>query len=178
MEVFGLSIQTVVFSIFLPYLFFSLLIYALLRKSSIFGEKTERLNLLLALVISALSISSLYYMGLTTWLPFLATFLTIASFLLVYVYGIGNYALKKVAFYEEEVKGDKKKFEEGVENCKKIWERFESEKDINKKLMLLGEMKNEVEKIKPIAEKLGINLHDYEWYKKYEETMGGIGRSQ
>ncbi|MEM7822606.1 MAG: hypothetical protein QXI23_03950, partial [Candidatus Aenigmatarchaeota archaeon] len=86
------------------------------------------------------------------------------------------YALKKVAFYKEEAIGDKKKFEIGVENCKKIWERFEAESNVSKKVMILGEMKNEVEKIKPLAEKLGINLYDYDWYKKYEEAIAGLGR--
>ncbi|MEM7822366.1 MAG: hypothetical protein QXI23_02695, partial [Candidatus Aenigmatarchaeota archaeon] len=167
MEIFGLTYDQLIFSIFLPFLFFFLLIYALLRKSKILGEQAERLNLLLALVISALGIFSLYYLGLTTWLPFLAAFLAVMAFLLMYAYGVGSYALKKVAFYKEEAIGDKKKFEIGVENCKKIWERFEAENNVNKKVMILGEMKNEVEKIKPLAEKLGINLYDYDWYKKY-----------
>ncbi|MEM5855460.1 MAG: hypothetical protein QXG39_02365 [Candidatus Aenigmatarchaeota archaeon] len=176
MEIFGLTYDQLIFSIFLPLLFFFLLIYALLRKSKILGEQAERLNLLLALVISALGIFSLYYLGLTTWLPFLAAFLAVMAFLLMYAYGVGSYALKKVAFYKEEAIGDKKKFEIGVENCKKIWERFEAESNVSKKVMILGEMKNEVEKIKPLAEKLGINLYDYDWYKKYEEAIAGLGR--
>ncbi|MEM5855684.1 MAG: hypothetical protein QXG39_07845 [Candidatus Aenigmatarchaeota archaeon] len=178
MEIFSLSYDQLIFSLFLPFLLFFLLIYTLLRKSKIFGNEAEKLNLLLALVISALGIFSLYSLGLAYWLPFFAAFLAIAAFLLMYAYGAGSYALKKVAFYKEEATGERKKFEERAENCKKIWERFESEKDVGKKFMVLGEMKNEIEKIKPIAEKLGINLYDYDWYKKYEEAIASMGRSQ
>ncbi|MEM5766227.1 MAG: hypothetical protein QW423_01160 [Candidatus Aenigmatarchaeota archaeon] len=176
MEIFGLGFQDLIFSLFLPFLFFSLLIYILLKKSKILGEQTERLNILLALIISALGIFSLYYMGLTTWLPYLAAFLALAAFLLIYFYGIGNFVLKKMDFYGIE-KNEKKKFDTGVENCKKIWESFERETNPEKKIMFLGEMKSEVEKLKSLAEKLGMDLYSFDWYKKYNEIISKLGES-
>ena len=175
MEVLGIEFQELLFSIFLPFLFFYILLYALLTKSKIFGENANRLNSILALVISALGIFSLYHLGLTTWLPFLAAFLIVSAFILVFAFGVGTTALKKVTGYVKEATLDKK-FEEGTEKCKSIWERFEAEKDAVKKAILFGEMKNEVERLKPIAEKLGKNLNEYEWYRKYEEVKSQFGR--
>jgi len=175
MEVFGIEFQELLFSIFLPFLFFYILLYALLTKSKIFGENANRLNSILALVISALGIFSLYHLGLTTWLPFLAAFLIVSSFILIFIFGVGGIAFKKATVFAEEATL-KKKFEEEVEKCESIWERFEAEKDAVKKAILFGEMKNEVEKLKPIAEKLGKNLNEYEWYRKYEEVKSQFGR--
>ena len=175
MEILGFTLDELIFSLFLPFLFFYILLYALLTKSKIFGENANRLNSLLALVISALGIFSLYYLGLTTWLPFLAAFLIVSSFIIIFAFGVGSTALKKVKFYEEEAIGDRKKFEEGIGKCKSIWERFEAERDNAKKMLILGEMKNEVEKIKSLAEKLGKNLNEYEWYRKYEEIKNRFG---
>ncbi|MEM5853184.1 MAG: hypothetical protein QXG39_06675 [Candidatus Aenigmatarchaeota archaeon] len=169
MEVFGLTLQELIFSIFLPFLLFYILIYALLTKSKILGENVNKLNSMLSLVISALGIFSLYSLGLAYWLPFFAAFLAVAAFVLVYVFGVGGLAFKKIGKYKEEATGDKKKFEEGVKNCEEIWEKFKRETDLTKKAMILGEMKNEVEKLKPLAEKLGENLGKYQWYRDYEK---------
>jgi hypothetical protein len=175
MEILGFTLDELIFSLFLPFLFFYILLYALLTKSKIFGENANKLNSVLALVISALGIFSLYYLGLTTWLPFLAAFLIVSSFIIIFAFGVGSTALKKVKFYEEEAIGDRKKFEEGIGKCKSIWERFEAERDDAKKMLILGEMKNEVERIKPLAEKLGKNLNEYEWYRRYEEIRSRFG---
>jgi len=167
MGIFTLSYDELIFSIFLPFLFFFLLTYALLKKSQILGEQARRLNLILAMVISALGIFSLYSFGLTTWLPFLAAFLIVASFLLIFGFGVGSYALKKVAFFYEEE--DMKKFEEGVKKCQEIYNELSKTKDDAERLKLFGKLESEIERLKPIANKLGKNIKDFEWYKRYEE---------
>jgi divalent metal cation (Fe/Co/Zn/Cd) transporter len=179
MEVFGIELQELLFSIFLPFLFFYILLYALLTKSKIFGENANRLNSLLALVISALGIFSLYSLGLSYWLPLLAAFLAVAAFVLIFFFGVGGYSIKKVSDYisgEAFKTEDEKNFEKRVKKCEEIWNEFEKESDVVKKENLLSKFESEVNNLKPLAEKLGKSLSNFPWYRKYEElkSRGGI----
>ena len=176
MEIFGIEFQELLFSIFLPFLFFYILLYALLTKSKIFGEKVNRLNSLLALVISALGIFSLYSLGFSYWLPFLAAFLAVATFVFMFFFGVGGYGVKKTSTYisgEAFKTEDEKRFEAIKKNCEEIWNEFEKESDINKKAVLLSRFESEVNNLKPLAEKLGKSLYDFPWYKRYEELKLG-----
>ena len=179
MEVFGLALDELIFYIFLPFLFFYLLIYALLRKSQILGKPKEAntLNTLLALVISALGIMSLYYLGLSTVLPFLAGFTAVAAFIILYMGGIFGHMKEKVPSY---VSGqafkteDEKKFEAGVKNCENIWERYKAEPRGKAREQALREMVTEVSKLEPIASKLNKSLYEFEWYREYKILIGEI----
>jgi len=178
MEVFGVELQELIFSLFLPFLFFYILLFALLKKSKILGENANRLNSLLALVISALGIFSLYSLGLSYWLPFLAAFLAVAAFVSMFFFGIGGYGIKKTSSYisgEAFKTEDEKRFEAIKKNCEEIWNEFEKESDINKKASLFARLESEINSLKPLAEKLGKSLYDFPWYRRYEELKSGRG---
>ncbi|MEM5854874.1 MAG: hypothetical protein QW472_00945 [Candidatus Aenigmatarchaeota archaeon] len=164
-NIFGIETQELIFSIFLPFLFFYLLIYALLTKSKIFGESANRINSILSLVISALGIFSLYSLGLAYWLPFLAAFLAVAAFASLYFLGVSSYSLKKI----QDITENEKKFKDGVKKCEEIWEGLNKTKDPVEQMKLIGKLESEIERLRPLAEKLGKNLEDFEWYRKYKE---------
>ncbi|MEM5772749.1 MAG: hypothetical protein QXL86_00790 [Candidatus Aenigmatarchaeota archaeon] len=177
-SIFGIELQELIFSIFLPFLFFYILIYALLTKSKVLGENTNRLNSMLALVISALGIFSLYSLGLAYWLPFLAAFLAVAAFASLYFLGLIGYTTQKTTNYisgEAFKTEDEKRFEAIKKNCEELWNNFENETNLNKKAELLAKLENEINSLKPLAEKLGKSLYDFPWYKKYEELKSMAG---
>jgi hypothetical protein len=167
-EILGLGMQDFFFQIFLPFLFFFLLIYALLRKTKILGEgtQTNRLNSLIALTLSALSIFSLYSLGLSASLPILGAITVVAVFVALFLTGTVSYGLKKEKEYisQEAFKTkDEKKFDAGVKNCENLWKRYEKTNDTK----LLQEMANEVKTIDPLAKKLGKTLYDYDWFNGF-----------
>lgn len=176
MEILGLALQDFIFSIFLPFLFFYILLYALLRKSRILGDprETNTMNTLLALVISALSILSLYSMGLASLLPILGAITAVSAFIIMFLLGITGYSANKTRGY---VSGDafktedEKKFDAGVKNCEKIWERVKKEPNDQKALQ---EMSAEVSNLEPLAKKLGRSLYDYSWYKEFKDLMSEV----
>jgi len=175
MDIFGLTLQEVIFSIFLPFLFFFLLVYALLRKSRILGEPKEvnALNTLISLVISALGISSIYYLGLSTWLPFIAGFMAVVAFVSLYLFGILGRVKEKMPSYasgEAFKTEDEKKFAKGMKDCEGLWERYQKQKDPEAKKQLYAQLASEVNKLKPLADKLNKSLYDYEWYREATET--------
>jgi len=174
MDIFGFAPNELIFYIFLPFLFFYLLIYALLRKTEILGKPKEAntLNVFLALVISTLGTFSLYYLGLSYWLPFLAGFIAVSGFIILYFYGIYGRVKERTTsyasgdFFKTE---DEKKFGAGVKNCEGDWERFKKEKNPEIKKQLLGRLNSEVAELDQLAKKLGKSLYDYEWYKEIAE---------
>jgi hypothetical protein len=180
MEIFGIASEELIFSIFLPFLFFYLLVYALLRKSMILGkpEEANTLNIFLALTISALGTFSIYYFGLSTWLPFLAGFTAVAAFIILYLYGIFGRAKEKLPSYisgEAFKTEDEKKFDAGVRNCQGLWENFEKEQKPENRENLAKQLVSEINNLDPLAKKLGKSLYEYEWYRmlrKGGETRG------
>jgi len=161
-EIFGLSLQEFIFNIFLPFIFLYLLIYALLRKSKILGETKEanRLNTMLALVISALGIFSLHSLGLATFLPYLAAFTAVAAFAIMYMMGIFRYSILRLKTEEE------RKFDSLIKDCEEIWKKFKAEKDVKIKEKWIKEILSKSSELKPLAEKLGKSLYEYEWYSE------------
>lgn len=173
MDIFGLPLTDFIFDIFLPFLFFYILLYAMLRKSKILGDpkETNMMNSLLALVISALSILSLYSLGFTSWLPGFGAALAVAAFVLLFIFGVLGSAMKKTTGYvsgEAFKTEDEKKFDAGLKNGKAIWERLKKDSQ-NKKIW--QEMKTEISKLESLAEKLGKSLYDYDWYREYKDSV-------
>jgi hypothetical protein len=173
MEIFGLGMQEFSFQIFLPFLFFFLLLYALLRKTKILGEgaQTNRINSLISLTLSALSIFSLYSLGLTTALPILGVITAVLAFVILFLFGTISYSVKKGDSYrtQEAFKTkDEKRFDAGVKACENLWKRYEKSNDTK----LLQEMVNEVKIIDPLAKKLGKNLYGYSWFGEFMSEVG------
>jgi len=168
MEMFGLSMQDFSFQIFLPFIFFFLLLYALLRKTKILGEgaQTNRINSLISATLSALSIFSLYSLGLTAALPILGAITAVLSFVILFLFGTINYSVKKGVSYktQEAFKTkDEKRFDAGVKTCENLWKRYEKSNDTK----LLQEMANEVKTLDSLAKKLGKSLYDYSWFGEF-----------
>jgi predicted membrane channel-forming protein YqfA (hemolysin III family) len=168
MEIFGLPLQEFIFTIFLPFIFFYLLLYALLRKSKILGEPKEanRLNVMLSLVISALGILSLYSLGFTLYLPYFAAFTAVAAFVIMYLMGMFGYAHKKTSAYisgEAFKTEEEKKFDSHVKDCENIWKRFKAEK----RPELVKEMAAKVAELELLAKKLGKSLYEYDWFNEF-----------
>lgn len=174
MEILGLALQDFIFSIFLPFIFFYILLYALLRKSKILGEGANMLNTLLALTISALSIFSLYSLGLSSWLPTLGAVTAVSAFIIMFLFGISGYSVKKTKDY---ISGqafkteDEKKFDAGINSCETIWKKIQEEKNAEAQASLLRQLGSEIGKLESIAPKLGKSLYDYEWYTRFKEAQ-------
>jgi predicted membrane channel-forming protein YqfA (hemolysin III family) len=177
MEILGLPLQDFIFSIFLPFIFFYLLLYALLRKSKILGEPKEanKLNTMISLVISALGIFSLYSLGLAAYLPYLAAFAAVAAFVTLFLFGTFEYGSKKMTSY---VSGDafktedERKFDAGVKSCKSIWAAYKEKGDEKS----LKQMVEEVSKLEQLAQKLGKGLYEFGWYKEYKDLIAEVGK--
>ena len=168
-EIFGMTIQEFLFSIFLPFIFFFLLLYALLRKSKILGEgsQTNRINSLIALTLSALSIFSLYSLGLSALLPIMGAITAVVAFVATFLLGTVTYSVKKQSSYlsQEAFKTkDEKMFDSITKNCEKNWKKFKGGDQ-----KALREMDSEVKNFIGLAEKLGKDPYQYEWFKEYAE---------
>jgi len=170
MEIFGLTMQDFFFQIFLPFLFFFLLIYALLRKTKILGEgtQTNRLNSLISLTLSALSIFSLYSLGLSASLPIMGAITVVAVFAALFLTGTVSYGLKKEKEY---ISGDafktkeEKSFGANLKNCENLWKKYEKTNDQN----LLRPMVVKFDELEQQAEKLGKDLYRYGWYTEFKK---------
>ena len=177
MEILGFGLQDFIFTIFLPFIFFYLFLYGLLRKTKILGDSAEanRLNSLLSLVISALGIFSLYYLGLTVLLPILAAFAAVASFVILYLFGTLGYSKKKISSYSsgDAFKNkDERKFDTLVKKCSELWKKS----DRGEKQEIMKEIIPMVGELEPLAEKLGKPLSEYEWYNVAKAYIAKLQR--
>jgi predicted membrane channel-forming protein YqfA (hemolysin III family) len=177
MEILGLPLNDFIFTIFLPFIFFYLFIYALLRKTGILGGDTQanRLSSVISLTLSALGIFSLYSLGLTVYLPFLAAFTAVAAFLILYLFGTVEYGTKKAISYgsgEAFKTSDEKRYDSLVKECESLWKKFESEK----KREQIEQMDPRVKELVPLAQKLGKSLSSYEWFNKYTELAQQLAK--
>lgn len=177
MEILGFPLQFFIFYIFLPFIFFFLLIYSLLRKSKILGEGAQRIELVLALVISALSIFSLNSLTLSYLLPFLAAFLATIAFLLLFFIGLGGYVVKKTTDYisGEAFKTDEERFEEKSKECEALVLTVKEKKTLDEVKRTIKELDKKVEELKKLAEKIGKKVEDLRWYKEYVKIKKQIG---
>lgn len=176
MEIFGTTLNTLLFSFFLPFLLFYLLLYALLRKSKVLGEskQTNYLNTLLALTLSGTAILSLHSLGLTRWLPLIAGFTTLAAFAGLFVYGTLSYSIKKVTSYQtgEAFKTEEeKKFEKLLPTVNELWNEFFKAPD-EKKPQIFKELHNKMKVLEEISEKLKKDLRvELRWYEDYKRLL-------
>jgi len=163
MEVFGLPLNELVFSIFLPLLLFYLILFIFLKKSNIFGNVGNLYYSLTALTLSLISILSLYSLGLTKILPYLAASLTVVSFVAVYIFGVFRYSVN-VATREE-------RFNKLREEIESLTKEYEKEKDEKKKADIKKKIKEKLSEIENIAKQLGRKIEEEEWYKNAKSKV-------
>jgi uncharacterized membrane protein YbhN (UPF0104 family) len=160
MDVFGISMQELIFSIFLPFVLFYVLFYALLRKSKILGEN-KSLDAVTALVFSAIVITSMYSLGITQYLANFSAAVAVACFAALFIYGTIRMTLTKGWEYATE--GDRKRFEELKKKGQELLEKLPKDPS------LLPALDNIAKELETLAKKLKKDLSDVEWYSKYKE---------
>jgi glucan phosphoethanolaminetransferase (alkaline phosphatase superfamily) len=163
MDIFGIPVNEFIFSIFLPFLLFYLILFIFLKRSNIFGNINNLYYSLTALTISLISILSLYSLGLTKILPYLAASLTVLSFAAVYLFGVFKYSTN-VATRDERFK----KLKEEIESLTK---EYEKEKDEKKKADIKKKIKEKLSEIENIAKQMGRKVEEEEWYKNAKSKV-------
>jgi hypothetical protein len=163
MKIFGVSTSEFIFSIFLPLLLFYLILFVFLRRSNIFGNVGNLYYSLTAITISFISILSLYSLGLTKILPFLAAFLAVLSFVAVYLYGVFKYSLNVVTREE--------KFNKLREEVERLISEYEREKDEKKKEEIKGNIRKKLSEIENLARQVGKKIEEESWYKYVKERL-------
>jgi ABC-type Na+ efflux pump permease subunit len=164
MEVFGITTNELIFSIFLPFLLFYLILFVFLKRSNIFGDVGNTYYSLTALTISLISILSLHSLGLTKILPYLAASLTVLSFVAVYLYGVFKYSAS-VATKEERFN----KLKEGIE---RLTSEYEKEKDEKKKEEIKKNLKEKLSEIELLAKQINRKVEEEDWYKNAKGKVG------
>jgi len=174
MEVLGLSLNSLIFNIFLPFLLFYVLLYALLRKSEILG-KSNTLNALTAMSLAALGVFSLYQLGLIQYAIWIAGFGVLAAFLALFVLGTAHYSYRKLEGYstgEAFKTPEEKNFEKAKAQAEQYYAEFEKAleskdaKAIAKNMSLLD---SQLEVLRGLAPKLKKDLDvELPWLKSYE----------
>jgi len=164
MEVFSFPLNELIFSIFLPLLLFYLILFVFLKRSNIFGNVGNLYYSLAALTISLISILSLYSLGLTKILPYLAASLTVLSFTAVYLYGVFRYSTN-VAIREE-------RFKRLKEEIERLTSEHEKEKDEKKKEEIKKSIKEKLSEIENLAKQIGRKVDEEDWYKNAKGKVG------
>jgi len=164
MEVLGFPLNELIFSIFLPFLLFYLILFIFLKKSNIFGNVGNLYYSLTALTISLISILSLYSLGLTKILPYLAASLTVLSFVAVYLYGVFKYSVS-VATRED-------RFNKLKEEIERLTSEYEKEKDEKKKEEVKKSIKEKLSEIENLAKQINRKIEDEDWYKNAKGKVG------
>lgn len=163
MEVFGFPLSELIFSIFLPLLLFYLIIFIFLKRSNIFGNVGSMYYSLTALLISLISILSLYSLGLTKILPYLAAAMTVLSFVTVYFFGVFKYSIGVVAREE--------RFEKLKEEIERLSSEYDKEKDEKRKEEIKRTLKNRLIEIENLARRVGRKIEDEDWYKNAKRKV-------
>jgi F420-0:gamma-glutamyl ligase-like protein len=163
MGVFGITANELIFSIFLPFLLFYLILFVFLKRSKIFGDVGNVYYSLTALTISLISILSLYSLGLTKILPYLAASLTVLSFVAVYLFGVFKYSTN-VATRDEIFK----KLKEEIES---LTNEYEKEKEEKKRADIKKKIKEKLSEIENIAKQMGRKIEEEEWYKNAKSKV-------
>jgi len=162
MEILGISLSEMLFSVFLPLILLYLILFIFLKKSNIFGNVGNLYYSLTALTLSLISILSLYSLGLTKILPYLAAFVTVLSFISVYLFSLLKYSVEVATKEErlndlrEEIERLTSEYESGDER-----RREEIKKILRKKL-------SEAESL---AKQIGRKIEEEEWYKKAKSKV-------
>jgi Ca2+/Na+ antiporter len=162
MNIFGISIQDFIFSIFLPLVLFYLIFYALLRKSKVLGEN-KSLDAITALVLSALVVFGIYSLNTTQYLVNTSVAVAIACFIALFIYGTLKITLKKGLEYSKEE--DTKRFEEIKRKGAELWEKF------SKDPSLLPSLESLAKELAVLAKKLNKDPNEIEWYKNLKRYL-------
>jgi len=163
-----------IFNIFLPFLLFYVLLYALLRKSEVLG-KSNTLNALTAMSLSALGVFSLYQLGLIQYAIWIAGFGVLAAFLALFVLGTAHYSYRKLESYstgEAFKTPEEKDFEKAKAQAEQYYADFEKaleNKDTKAIAKSMSLLESQLEVLKGLAPKLKKNLEvELPWLKSYE----------
>ena len=163
MEIFGIAINEFIFSIFLPFLLFYLILFIFLKRSNIFGNIGSVYYSLTALTLSLISILSLYSLGLTKILPYLAASMVILSFIVIFLFGVFKYSAN-VATREEKFNRLKNEIQLLAEECEK-------ERDEKKKEEIKKKIKEKLSEIESLAKQIGRKIEEEEWYKNVKSKV-------
>jgi len=163
MEIFGIEISEFLFSIFLPFVFFYLVLFIFLKRSNIFGNIGNAYYSITALTISLISVFSLYSIGLTKVLPYLAASITVLAFVAVYLFGVFNYSAN-VATREERMR----KLREEIE---KLTTDYDIERDERKREQIKRNLKERLFEAESLAKQIGIKIEEADWYKKAKSRV-------
>jgi len=163
MEIIGFALNELIFSIFLPLILFYLVLFIFLKKSKIFGDIGNLYYSLTALTLSLISILSLYSLGLTKILPYLAASLVVLSFIAVYLFGVFKYSVN-VATMEE-------RFNKLKNEIQMLTEEFEKEKDEKKKEEIKKKIKEKLSEIETLAKQIGRKVEEEGWYKNTKSKV-------
>jgi len=173
MEIFGLPLQEFIFNVFLPFLLFYLLIYALLEKSKIFGEKAKSLNVLTALTFSAIGTYSIFSLGVMSYLTWVVVGTILTAFVGLFVFGSMHYSFKKTEFYYTEE--DRKKFEDVKENLNSLWLKLQEAIKAGRKEdigALTPQLISQIKILEELAPKLKKDLRvELPWYETFMRIL-------
>jgi len=163
MEIFGIAINEFIFSIFLPFLLFYLILFIFLKRSNIFGNIGSVYYSLTALTLSLISILSLYSLGLTKILPYLAASMVILSFIVIFLFGVFKYSLN-IATREE-------RFNRLKNEIQLLAKEYEKEKDEKKKEEVKKKIRERLSEIETLAKQIGRKIEEEEWYKNAKSKV-------
>ncbi len=163
MEAFGLELNVILMEIFLPFVLFYLILFVFLKRSKIFGNVSNAYYSLTALTISLISIFSLYSLGLTKVLPYIAASLIVFSFFALYVFGILKHSSKVVQREE--------KLESIKEELQRLVQSLNIEKDDKVRQKIKNEIKEKIKEIESLGEKIKKEIEKEDWYKKSKEII-------
>jgi len=164
MEIFGIGLTDLIFSIMLPLILFYLILFIFLKKSNIFGSIGNLYYSLTALTLSLISILSLYSLGLTKILPYLAASLTVLSFVVVYLLNILEYSVS--------LTNREERFKKLKEEIEKLVDEYEKEKEEKKRGRIKRELKEKISEIEHLAKQMNRKIEDEEWYKNAKAKVG------
>jgi ElaB/YqjD/DUF883 family membrane-anchored ribosome-binding protein len=96
-------------------------------------------------------------------LPFLAAFLTVLSFVAIYLHGVFKYSLNVVT--------REKKFNKLKEEVERLISEYEKEKDEKKKEEIKGNIRKKLSEIENLARQVGKKIEEESWYKYVKERL-------
>jgi len=163
MEIFGIEANEFLFSIFLPFILFYLILFIFLKRSNIFGSVGNAYYSITALTISLISVFSLYSIGLTKVLPYLAASITVLAFVAVYLFGVFNYSANIVTRNER-----MRKLREEIE---KLTIEHDIERDEKRREEIRRILKEKLSEAKSLSKQIGRKIEEEDWYKKAKSRV-------
>lgn len=160
---FGLSSKDLIFSILLPLILFYLTLYVFLKKSKIFGEVSNYYYAVTSMLVSLISIFSIYSLGLSWLLPLILTFFIVVVFFVVYflsIYKHSERVIKKLSYNLETLIKE-------IENLTKDYEKApEAEKEKIKE-----KLREKISLAKDLGKAQGRNVENESWFIKAKKIV-------